>query len=255
MGSTEVLNVRDVTVRFGGVTALDQVSLELRAGEICGLIGPNGAGKTSLFNCLSRLYDVAGGDIMFMGRSILGLPAHRIGALGIGRTFQHPALFSGMTVKQNIMLGGHHGLPGNMLQNLLGTRRLRAGESGLSERTDRIIESLSLQALAGKTVQGLPFGQLKRIEMARALAGSPRLLLLDEPAGGLNHHEVDELIELIRLVRKLFGLTVFVVEHHMNMVMTVSDRVVALNFGRKVAEGSPAEIQRHPEVVAAYLGS
>lgn len=250
----KILTMNGVSVRFGGILALDKVSMELEAGEICGLIGPNGAGKTSLFNCLSRIYDVAGGHIDFMGHNVLDRAAHQIAALGIGRTFQHPALFSGMTVKQNILLGGHSQAPGSMLQNFLGTPTIRRSEARLIETADWIIEALSLKSVANKSVSGLPFGQLKRIEMARVLASSPRLLLLDEPAGGLNHEEVGELIDLIRMIRTAFDLTVFVVEHHLNLVMTISDRVIALNFGKKIAEGTPVEVRNNPEVISAYLG-
>ncbi len=250
----KLLAVSGVTVRFGGILALDNVSLELNAGEICGLIGPNGAGKTSLFNCLSRIYEVSSGTINFMGRSILERAAHEIAAMGMGRTFQHPALFSDLTVKENILLGGHSQVPGNMLQNFLGMRTIRRSEARLTETADRIIETLSLQQVQDRSVLGLPFGQLKRVELARVLASSPRLLLLDEPAGGLNHQEVSELIDLIRNIRTAFDLTIFVVEHHLNLVMTVSDRVVALDFGKKIAEGTPLEVRSNPEVISAYLG-
>jgi len=230
------------------------VSFAVPAGRIVGLIGPNGAGKTTLFNCLSRLYEFSEGDILFEGRSLRLTPAHGIAALGIGRTFQNLALFRTMSVRQNIMLGGHCRTRSGFLANALRLPWVAREEEGLAGRTDALIELLGLGAVAHTPVADLPFGTQKRVELGRALASEPKLLLLDEPAGGLNHEEVGALMDLLRTVRERLQLTLLLVEHHMNLVMRVSDQVVALDFGRVIADGTPAEVQADAAVVQAYLG-
>jgi branched-chain amino acid transport system ATP-binding protein len=249
-----LLRVQDVGVRFGGIVALDGVSFDVAPGHIVGLIGPNGAGKTTLFNCLSRLYECVRGEITFGTRSLLKLPRHRIAALGIGRTFQNLALFRSMTVLDNVMLGRHCRTRSGFFANALRLPGVAREEQATGERARELIRLLGLERVAGKPVSDLPFGTQKRVELARALASEPALLLLDEPASGLNHEEVGALGTLIRQIRDRLRLTVLLVEHHMNLVMSISDRVVALNFGRKIAEGTPDEVRAHPEVVQAYLG-
>jgi branched-chain amino acid transport system ATP-binding protein len=254
-GAGPLLAVRDVVVRFGGIVALDGVSFDLMPGRILGLIGPNGAGKTTLFNCLSRLYTPASGDIRFEGRSILDRPPHRIAEIGIGRTFQNLALFKGLSVLDNVLVGGHTRTRSDFLSDALGLPGVRTRERDLARDAAEIIGYLGLADVARRPVTGLPFGTQKRVELARALVMRPKLLLLDEPAGGLNHEEVAELGELIRRIRDDRGITVLLVEHHMGLVMSVSDVVVALDFGRKICEGPPSAVQTDAAVIAAYLGT
>ena len=250
-----LLSVRDLCVRFRGITALDGVSFDVQRGQVAGLIGPNGAGKTTLFNCLSRLYDYGEGRITFEGRPLERMRPHQVAPLGIGRTFQNLALFASMTVLDNIKVGRHPRTHKGFLANTLRLPGVAAEEADSTRRAQELVRFLGLEAVAQQRVAELPFGTRKRVELARALAGEPSLLLLDEPAAGLNHEEVGALCTMIRAIRDQYRLTVLLVEHHMGLVMSVSDHVVALNFGRKIAEGTPAQVRGNPEVVQAYLGT
>lgn len=251
----EALNIEDVSVRFGGITALDGVSFRVMRGQICAVIGPNGAGKSTLFNCISRLYTSNSGRITFEGKDLFSLPRRRMASVGIGRTFQNLALFRTLTVEENIMVGTHSVTHAGFLSSALGLPAANKAEAAAKAKADHLLEFLDLRDVAHRSVGDLPFGIQKRVEMGRALASEPRLLLLDEPACGLNHEELNGLSRLIVHVRDALKITILLVEHHMSLVMDISNHVVALNFGKKIGEGTPTQVARNEQVVAAYLGS
>lgn len=249
-----LLRVANLSVRFGGTCALDAVSFTMQPRTVCGIIGPNGAGKTTLFNCLSRLCTPHGGTIAFGGRDITHIPPEHVARVGIARTFQNVALFDRQTVRANVEAGCYRQLHGRTLAHMLGLPSARAAVRRVQDNVEALLVRTRLAEIADTVVADLSFGTRKRVELARALAMAPRLLLLDEPAAGLNFEEVGELESWIRLICRELGVAVLLIEHHMNLVMRVSDQVIGLEFGRVIADGTPRQVASHPEVIRAYLG-
>jgi len=254
-GAEALLTARGVSIAFSGVQALRDVSLEIPRGAIVAVIGPNGAGKTTLFNCVTGVYRPDAGEIHFAGHSLVGLKPHVVAELGLARTFQNIELFSRMSALDNILLGRHRHMKTGPLSAVLFTRRVRDEEVAQRRKVEELLDFLDLQFARDRFVGQLPYGVRKKVELARALALEPKLLLLDEPSAGMNAEEKEELVHVVRDIRDDMGVTVVLVEHDMGLVMGISDRVVVLDHGEKVAEGTPEEVTRNPEVIRAYLGA
>jgi branched-chain amino acid transport system ATP-binding protein len=255
MSTDILLSAKDLSVRFGGVLAVNQVSFDVRSGEVFTLIGPNGAGKTTVFNLISRIYTPTAGSILYEGAELTQQPPHAVASLGIARTFQNIELFEHATVLQNLLIGRHTHRGTNLLDDLLFTPKARRAAHAARERVERVIDLLDLQHHRDSMIAGLPYGVRKVVELARALASEPKLLLLDEPSSGLNVEETEDMVFWIDDIRREFGATVLMVEHDMSLVSKVSDRVLAMNQGEVLALGTPEEVQAHPGVIEAYLGS
>jgi branched-chain amino acid transport system ATP-binding protein len=255
MNDDALLSVNNVSRRFGGILALSDYSLTLRVGELAGLIGPNGAGKTTAFNVLSGVLAPTNGTLSFDGQDITGYNACRCARVGIARTFQNIRLFQDLTVRDNILVGFHHHMGQGFWPTLLNLPRFRRVEAQMRRRAEDLAAMLGLAALLDQQAGALPYGDQRRLEIARALATGPKLLLLDEPAAGMNPQETHELAQTIRRIHKDFQLTIFLVEHDMHLVMDLCERLQVINYGRLLAEGDPSKVRANPEVVAAYLGS
>ena len=253
--SGALLSATDLTVRFGGLVAVNKVSFEVQRGEVFTIIGPNGAGKTTVFNLISRIYQPTAGSIRYDGEDLVAQPPHAVAALGIARTFQNIELFEFASVLQNLLIGTHTHRRSGLWQDLLFTGTTRRAEIHARQKAEEVIDFLGLQRYRDLMVAGLPYGVRKVVELARALCAEPKLLLLDEPSSGLNVEETDDMAWWIQDIQRDLGITVLMVEHDMSLVSKVSDRVLAMNQGEVLALGTPAEVQAHPGVIEAYLGS
>jgi branched-chain amino acid transport system ATP-binding protein len=245
---------QNITISFGGLTALEDVSFDIEKGEIFAIIGPNGAGKTTIFNCINRFYDLDEGHFRFKDKDITRVRPHEVADLGIARTFQNIELFKNMTVIENLLLGRHRHRRTNIIIEAVFSKKVRKQEIESREKAEEVIDFLDLQSYRNQVVESLPYGIQKVVELARALTIEPELLLLDEPSSGMNVEETDDLINWMTDIKEEMGITLLLVEHNMRLVMDVSDRVVALNFGKVISQGTSKQVQNDPEVIKAYLG-
>jgi branched-chain amino acid transport system ATP-binding protein len=254
MTAEAFFQIHHLTKRFGGLVAINDFSMEIRSGEILGLIGPNGAGKTTLFNCINKFYDPEAGQILMEGKDLARVKPHQVAELGIGRTFQNIELFGNLTVRENLLIGQHRRIQSGFFSGAFSLKRYRKEEQEVQEKAEEVCANLGLSGIKNAPVSGLPLGTRKLVELARALVSQPKLLLLDEPVAGMNPTESDTLAKVIREVRQKLGITVFLIEHDMGLVMRICSRLYVIHYGSKIAEGTPEEIRNNPLVIEAYLG-